>query len=336
MRRTTGIGGEREHVRSNQDFGPAVVNPVRERLDPLLQAEFEGFHPLVLRLEPIDEPADVVEGDLAFADHDVVPPGAVVATDPPVGTRIERDAEVTLVLSAGRAQVGVPDVTGGTVARATERLEAMGFVVSTSHRLVAEGGPGVGAVLGFVPQMLILFFMLAVLEYSGYMARIAFIMDRAFRKWGLSGKSFIPLLIGSGCSVPGIMASRTIEEERDRRMTIITTTFIPCGAKLPIIALIAAALFDRAAWVAPSAYFIGIAAIITSGMAMLRAPATSATVTLHRNRGIRVCDGGLTFFGSGAAPSIRVPSRPFLQIQVPGISASSANGTSYSSPLSQR
>ncbi len=125
---------------------------------------------------------------------------------------------------------------------------------------------GVGAVLGFVPQMLVLFTFLAFLEACGYMARIAFIMDRIFRKFGLSGKSFIPILIGTGCGVPGIMASRTIENERDRRMTIMTTTFIPCGAKLPIIALIAGALFDGAWWVAPSAYFVGIAAIICSGI----------------------------------------------------------------------
>ena len=125
---------------------------------------------------------------------------------------------------------------------------------------------GVGAVLGFVPQMLILFILLAFLESCGYMARIAFVLDRIFRKFGLSGKSFIPMLIGTGCGVPGIMASRTIENERDRRMTIITTTFIPCGAKLPIIALIASALFGGAWWVAPSAYFIGIAAIIISGI----------------------------------------------------------------------
>lgn len=125
---------------------------------------------------------------------------------------------------------------------------------------------GVGAVLGFVPQMLVLFLFLAFLEACGYMARVAFIMDRIFRKFGLSGKSFIPMLIGSGCGVPGIMASRTIENDRDRKMTIMTTTFIPCGAKLPIIALIAGALFDGAWWVAPSAYFVGIAAIICSGI----------------------------------------------------------------------
>lgn len=125
---------------------------------------------------------------------------------------------------------------------------------------------GVGAVLGFVPQMLVLFIFLAFLESCGYMARVAFIMDRIFRKFGLSGKSFIPMLIGTGCGVPGVMASRTIENDRDRKMTIMTTTFIPCGAKLPIIALIAGALFGGAAWVAPSAYFVGIAAIICSGI----------------------------------------------------------------------
>ena len=125
---------------------------------------------------------------------------------------------------------------------------------------------GVGAVLGFVPQMLVLFIFLAFLESCGYMARIAFVMDRIFRKFGLSGKSFIPMLIGTGCGVPAVMASRTIENERDRRMTIMTTTFIPCGAKLPIIGLIAGALFDNAGWVAVSAYFIGMAAIIISGI----------------------------------------------------------------------
>ncbi len=125
---------------------------------------------------------------------------------------------------------------------------------------------GVGAVLGFVPQMLVLFFLLAILEDCGYMARIAFIMDRIFRRFGLSGKSFIPMLIGTGCGVPAVMASRTIENERDRRMTIMTTCFIPCGAKMPIIGLIAGALFANAAWVSTSAYFIGVAAIIISGI----------------------------------------------------------------------
>ena len=125
---------------------------------------------------------------------------------------------------------------------------------------------GVGAVLGFVPQMLVLFIFLAFLESCGYMARVAFIMDRIFRKFGLSGKSFIPMLIGSGCGVPGVMASRTIENDRDRKMTIMTTTFVPCGAKLPIIAMIAGAFFDNAGWVAWSSYFVGVAAIICSGI----------------------------------------------------------------------
>ena len=125
---------------------------------------------------------------------------------------------------------------------------------------------GVGAVLGFVPQMLVLFLMLAFLEACGSMARIAFVLDRVFRKFGLSGKSFIPMLIGVGCGVPGIMASRTIENERDRRMTIMTTTFIPCGAKVPFIAMIAGAIFGGSAWVSTSAYFIGMAAIVISGI----------------------------------------------------------------------
>ena len=145
-------------------------------------------------------------------------------------------------------------------------LEAAGCADWLTGLLVDGIVSGVGAVLGFVPQMLVLFAFLAFLEACGYMARIAFIMDRIFRKFGLSGKSFIPMLIGSGCGVPGIMASRTIENDRDRKMTIMTTTFIPCGAKLPIIALIAGALFGGASWVAPSAYFVGIAAIICSGI----------------------------------------------------------------------
>ena len=146
-------------------------------------------------------------------------------------------------------------------------LDAMNVTSEVSRGVILDGVvAGVGAVLGFVPQILILFIFLAFLEGCGYMARIAFIMDRIFRKFGLSGKSFIPMLIGTGCGIPGVMASRTIENERDRRMTIMTTTFVPCGAKLPIIALIAGALFGGAPWVGPSAYFIGIGAIIVSGI----------------------------------------------------------------------
>ncbi|MDR2952666.1 MAG: ferrous iron transport protein B [Treponema sp.] len=154
---------------------------------------------------------------------------------------------------------GVPVLLGGL-------LNAVNCV-EWLQKLIIDGiVAGVGAVLGFVPQMFILFIFLAFLEACGYMARIAFIMDRIFRRFGLSGKSFIPILIGTGCGVPGIMASRTIENERDRKMTIMTTTFIPCSAKLPIIALIAGALFDGTWWIAPSAYFVGIAAIISSGV----------------------------------------------------------------------
>lgn len=142
-------------------------------------------------------------------------------------------------------------------------INVAGWLVS----LITDGIiGGVGAVLGFVPQMLILFFLLAILEDVGYMARVAFIMDRIFRKFGLSGKSFIPMLISSGCGVPGIMASRTIEQDRDRKMTIMTTCFIPCGAKMPIVGMIAGALFGGSAWVATSAYFIGVAAVVVSGI----------------------------------------------------------------------
>lgn len=145
-------------------------------------------------------------------------------------------------------------------------LEAIGCADWLSGLILDGIVAGVGAVIGFVPQMLVLFIFLAFLEACGYMARVAFIMDRIFRKFGLSGKSFIPMLIASGCGVPGVMASRTIENDRDRKMTIMTTTFVPCGAKLPIIALIAGAFFDNAGWVAWSAYFVGIAAIICSGI----------------------------------------------------------------------
>ena len=153
----------------------------------------------------------------------------------------------------------VPGALGGL-------LDSLG-VAGWLNGLIMDGiVAGVGAVLGFVPQMLVLFFLLSILEDVGYMSRVAFIMDRIFRKFGLSGKSFIPMLIGVGCGVPGVMASRTIENERDRRMTIMTTTFIPCGAKVPFIAMIAGALFGGSAWVSTSAYFIGMAAIILSGI----------------------------------------------------------------------
>ena len=154
---------------------------------------------------------------------------------------------------------GVPVLIGNA-------LEAAGAADWLSGLILDGIVAGVGAVLGFVPQMLVLFLLLAFLEACGYMARIAFVLDRIFRKFGLSGKSFIPMLIGTGCGIPGVMASRTIENERDRRMTIMTTTFIPCGAKVPFIAMIAGALFGGSAWVSTSAYFIGMAAIICSGI----------------------------------------------------------------------
>ena len=154
---------------------------------------------------------------------------------------------------------GIPALVGGL-------LEKIGCAEWLSGLILDGIVAGVGAVLGFVPQMLVLFLMLAFLEACGYMARIAFVLDRIFRKFGLSGKSFIPMLVGTGCGVPGIMASRTIENERDRRMTIMTTTFIPCGAKVPFIAMIAGAIFGGSAWVATSAYFIGMAAIVISGI----------------------------------------------------------------------
>ena len=161
----------------------------------------------------------------------------------------------------------VPGVTAG--------LEAIGCADWLTS-LIADGiVGGVGAVLGFVPQMLILFLLLSMLEDCGYMSRIAFIMDRVFRKFGLSGKSFIPMLVASGCGVPGVMASRTIEQDRDRKMTIMTTCFIPCGAKMPIVGLISGALFGGSAWVATAAYFIGVAAVIVSGIILKKTKAFS-------------------------------------------------------------
>ncbi len=175
---------------------------------------------------------------------------------------MNEDDEIDCPIDPADYGVWVP----GLATLAQNGLENAGCAEWLESLLVDGIIGGVGAVLGFVPQMLVLFILLAFLEACGYMARIAFVLDRIFRRFGLSGKSFIPMLIGTGCGVPGIMASRTIENERDRRMTIMTTTFIPCGAKLPIIALIASALFGGAWWVAPSAYFVGIAAIIISGL----------------------------------------------------------------------
>lgn len=176
-----------------------------------------------------------------------------------VGEPLEELGESVVPENFGIWVPGIPAI-------AENALDAIGCAGWLRGLLVDGIIGGVGSVLGFVPQILVLFIFLAFLESCGYMARVAFIMDRIFRRFGLSGKSFIPMLIGSGCGVPGIMASRTIENDRDRKMTIITTTFIPCGAKLPIIALITSALFDGAGWVAPSAYFLGITAVVVSGI----------------------------------------------------------------------
>ena len=205
--------------------------------------------------------ADIEDGDFATFDEDYGSYADSLA---------EAGYDISAIYDAGMEDA--PDTSEfgtwvpGIPVLAENALNAVGCA-DWLQGLILDGIiGGVGAVLGFVPQMLVLFIFLGFLEACGYMARVAFVMDRIFRRFGLSGKSFIPMLIGSGCGVPGIMASRTIENERDRRMTVMVTTFIPCGAKMPIIALIAAALFGGAWWVAPSAYFLGIAAIIISGI----------------------------------------------------------------------
>ena len=188
-------------------------------------------------------------------------PEQVYDIDAALGEALDEEGEFTAP-DPSEYGVWVPGVPV-LVEKGLDKINCVDWLKS----LILDGiVAGVGAVLGFVPQMLVLFIFLAILEACGYMARVAFIMDRIFRRFGLSGKSFIPILIGTGCGVPGIMASRTIENERDRRMTIMTTTFIPCGAKIPIISMIAVALFNGAWWVGPSAYFLGMAAIIISGI----------------------------------------------------------------------
>ncbi len=217
---------------------------------------------------------DAEEPDQAVIDRFADEAGSLQATAEieDEDGNIEEAIPVSLAGFTAALDVTEPDPAGygawvpGIPVLIEKALEAMGTAQWLNGLILDGMVAGVGAVLGFVPQMLVLFIFLAILEACGYMARIAFIMDRIFRKFGLSGKSFIPMLIGTGCGVPGIMASRTIENDRDRKMTIMTTTFIPCGAKLPIIALIAGALFGGAWWVAPSAYFVGIAAIVVSGI----------------------------------------------------------------------
>ena len=242
----------------------------------------------------LDTEAENFDADAALADMKAVQPDADSATIEVEDEETLAQNEMTVYYDAIPEDADEESTVGMTYVDAVSYLEENGFdepdpadygvwvpgiPVLIGNGLEAAGTAdwlsglildgivaGVGAVLGFVPQMLVLFLMLAFLEACGYMARIAFVLDRIFRKFGLSGKSFIPMLVGVGCGVPGIMASRTIENERDRRMTIMTTTFIPCGAKVPFIAMIAGALFGGSAWVSTSAYFIGMAAIIISGI----------------------------------------------------------------------
>ena len=242
----------------------------------------------------LDAEAENFDADAALADMKAVQPDADSATIEVEDEETLAQNEMTVYYDAIPEDADEESTVGMTYVDAVSYLEENGFdepdpadygvwvpgiPVLIGNGLEAAGTAdwlsglildgivaGVGAVLGFVPQMLVLFLMLAFLEACGYMARIAFVLDRIFRKFGLSGKSFIPMLIGTGCGIPGIMASRTIENERDRRMTIMTTTFIPCGAKVPFISMVAGAIFGGAAWVATSAYFVGMAAIIISGI----------------------------------------------------------------------
>ena len=201
------------------------------------------------------------KAEYAEDEENILNPEAVYDIDAALGEALDEEGEFTAPDMADYKGY-VKSIPGA----AEDALDDAGCAEWLKSLIVDGIIGGVGAVLGFVPQMLVLFIFLAFLEACGYMARVAFIMDRIFRRFGLSGKSFIPILIGTGCGVPGIMASRTIENERDRRMTIMTTTFIPCGAKLPIISMIAVALFGGAWWVGPSAYFLGMAAIVVSGI----------------------------------------------------------------------
>lgn len=246
----------------NAEESGADVEAVRGALD----AESEDYDPAAaldaLKSFAADVPADaevsyLAEDEETLATEEMTASGEDLAAA--LATYEEYGAEAPDPAAYGTWIPGIPVLVEGA-------LDAAGCT-GWLKALILDGiVAGVGAVLGFVPQIFVLFLFLAFLESCGYMARIAFIMDRIFRRFGLSGKSFIPILIGTGCGIPGIMASRTIENERDRRMTIITTTFIPCGAKLPFIAMVAGAIFADAWWVGPAAYFIGMAAIVCSGI----------------------------------------------------------------------
>ena len=242
------------------------IDPEAEDFDPdAALAELSSFAPAEKNATVDVEDEETLEVSTLTAYYDAIPEDA--DEEETVGMTfveaksffVEKGFDAPDPADYGVWVPGVPVLVGGLL----EKVNAADWL----QGLILDGiVAGVGAVLGFVPQMLVLFLMLAFLEACGYMARIAFVLDRIFRKFGLSGKSFIPMLIGVGCGVPGIMASRTIENERDRRMTIMTTTFIPCGAKVPFIAMIAGAIFGGSAWVSTSAYFIGMAAIVISGI----------------------------------------------------------------------
>ena len=247
------ISGFAEYT--GDDAVPEAIDEEAEEFDPVQAVSV--VKEFAAEIGSDEEASYLVEDEETLATEEVVSTGAELAEAAAVYEKYGGEAPDPA--DDGVWVPGIPVIV--------ERgLDAVGCA-EWLKGLVLDGiVAGVGAVLGFVPQMLVLFLLLAFLEACGYMARVAFIMDRIFRRFGLSGKSFIPILIGTGCGIPGIMASRTIENERDRRMTVITTTFIPCGAKLPFIAMVAGAIFGGAAWVAPAAYFIGIAAIVCSGI----------------------------------------------------------------------
>lgn len=260
-----GVFGDGWHLTGQSAYDDAMNEYAEEKLfTPELKETVDlAVNAEVIGAQNIQEA--VAAGDYAAFDEAYGSYGDSLANEgydisEIVDAAVGEDAEgVPDTMDYGIYVPGIPTLVGSLL----DKINCADWVNS----LVIDGIiGGVGAVLGFVPQLLVLFIFLAFLESCGYMSRVAFLMDRIFRKFGLSGKSFIPILIGTGCGVPGIMASRTIENEHDRRMTIITTTFIPCSAKLPIIALISSALFGGAWWVAPSAYFVGIAAIIISGI----------------------------------------------------------------------
>ena len=261
-----GIGQKQYDEAVDKWAGDTVfVDGVKVVIDKAVEDDITGAENLQADFEDADFGA--FEEDYGFYAEELMEKGYDIEAPLTESGALDEEGEFTspgMDETEGAVFVkSIPDMVSGLL----EKVGANEFVTG----LVVDGIiGGVGAVLGFVPQMLVLFFLLAFLESCGYMARVAFVLDRIFRRFGLSGKSFIPMLVSSGCGVPGIMASRTIESQRDRRMTIMTTTFIPCGAKLPIIALITAALFRHTAfsgsWVAPSTYFIGVAAVIISGI----------------------------------------------------------------------